>query len=459
VATVSSWNRRLNIAARWRSGDGMTTRAIPAVFLVAVLCGVLPAAAQPEAFVLSGVVPGCTFDCGGTILRVAPDTPAVLSSVVDPAGAAATSPYVTPDGGLLVWFTPVSGSRPARLAVRDLVNGRTTTIDVPGAGAMAGNPARPEVYVFDARGVSAYGVAGVRRFNAPDCTLTIPVSVSGDGRRLLYFCQGDFAASQPNRAFLLDTTTGQLVTTLPDWLTAALNHDGSAAYVVQFVNQAQRLQKIALPGGTVLMDVAVPVVLSMFGGFPIWDVHADHRQNRVLLVSRYIHAFDGDSLTLLNSGGLSLSGQVVSASHSALDDVGHRLYVTGSAISFGSTSLSFEVFDSNTLAPVVAVSAAVPGEFVPVPKPAPPTGLAATVTGGSVSFGWAGAAAPPTTARFVLEAGSGPGLSDIVAGLDLGLQTSFAASGVPPGRYYVRVRAGNYAGLGAPSNEVVVQVP
>ena len=43
-------------------------------------------------------------------------------------------------------------------------------------------------------------------------------------------------------------------------------------------------------------------------------------------------------------------------------------------------------------------------------------------------------------------------------GLDVGLQTSFGASNVPPGTYYVRVRAGNYSGLGAPSNEVEVQV-
>ena len=37
--------------------------------------------------------------------------------------------------------------------------------------------------------------------------------------------------------------------------------------------------------------------------------------------------------------------------------------------------------------------------------------------------------------------------------------TSFGASSVPPGTYYVRVRAGNYTGLGAPSNEVVLAMP
>jgi hypothetical protein len=61
--------------------------------------------------------------------------------------------------------------------------------------------------------------------------------------------------------------------------------------------------------------------------------------------------------------------------------------------------------------------------------------------------------------RYVLEAGSGPGLSNVLSGLDVGPLSSYAASGVPSGTYYVRVRAGNYAGLGAPSNEIVVTVP
>ncbi|MEZ5292394.1 MAG: fibronectin type III domain-containing protein [Vicinamibacterales bacterium] len=63
------------------------------------------------------------------------------------------------------------------------------------------------------------------------------------------------------------------------------------------------------------------------------------------------------------------------------------------------------------------------------------------------------------TTRDVMEAGTAPGRSDIVAALDVGLQTSLTASGVPPGTYYVRVRAGNYTGLSAPSNEVAVTVP
>ena len=57
-----------------------------------------------------------------------------------------------------------------------------------------------------------------------------------------------------------------------------------------------------------------------------------------------------------------------------------------------------------------------------------------------------------------LEAGSPAGLADVLT-TDLGPTPSFAASGVPPGRYYVRMRALNGNGASTPSNEIVVNVP
>jgi hypothetical protein len=60
--------------------------------------------------------------------------------------------------------------------------------------------------------------------------------------------------------------------------------------------------------------------------------------------------------------------------------------------------------------------------------------------------------------RFVLEAGSGPGLANL-ATFDVGLQTSMVVNLVPPGTYYVRVRPANVTGSGQPSNEIVVIVP
>lgn len=100
-----------------------------------------------------------------------------------------------------------------------------------------------------------------------------------------------------------------------------------------------------------------------------------------------------------------------------------------------------------------------PRSIVVASPPRAPTSLAALVTGGLVSLTWGVGGAPATVSRYVLEVGSAPGLTDIYAGLEIGGQTSVSASGVPAGRYYVRVRAGNYTGLSAPSNEVLVQVP
>jgi predicted phage tail protein len=57
---------------------------------------------------------------------------------------------------------------------------------------------------------------------------------------------------------------------------------------------------------------------------------------------------------------------------------------------------------------------------------------------------------------YIIEAGSGPGQSDL-ATVPVGEVTSFQAAGIPAGVYYVRVRAVNELGVGPPSNEIVIQ--
>ena len=92
--------------------------------------------------------------------------------------------------------------------------------------------------------------------------------------------------------------------------------------------------------------------------------------------------------------------------------------------------------------------------------PGPPTGLAATVAGHTVTLTWSppGSGGPPT--QYMLQAGSAPASSDLVPGVPLGATaTLFVAPGVPSGQYFVRVVAANASGASAPSNEVVVWVP
>lgn len=91
--------------------------------------------------------------------------------------------------------------------------------------------------------------------------------------------------------------------------------------------------------------------------------------------------------------------------------------------------------------------------------PEAPQNLAAVVRGGAVTLAWSAPSNIATAAvdAFVLEVGSGPGLSDIVV-LDLGTAMQFEAAAVPSGLYYVRVRAVNAAGSSAASVEIPVAV-
>jgi hypothetical protein len=90
--------------------------------------------------------------------------------------------------------------------------------------------------------------------------------------------------------------------------------------------------------------------------------------------------------------------------------------------------------------------------------PLPPVNVVATVAGAQVSFTWSLPGHSPLATAYVLEAGTGPGLANL-ATMALGPGTSLHIPGVPPGRYYVRLRSRNSTGTGAASNEVVVDVP
>src|SRR5262249_43977036 len=100
------------------------------------------------------------------------------------------------------------------------------------------------------------------------------------------------------------------------------------------------------------------------------------------------------------------------------------------------------------------------GAPTPAGLPGRPGGLIATVNGTTVVFAWSAPApgdggAPPS---YQIEAGSTSGAANPAITRRATPATSFSVGGVPPGTYYVRVRALNVYGAGAASNEVVVVV-
>src|SRR5262245_26215871 len=102
-----------------------------------------------------------------------------------------------------------------------------------------------------------------------------------------------------------------------------------------------------------------------------------------------------------------------------------------------------------TQSPRVSASAVAPGG---------PANLTASVNGTTVTLIWQPPESGDPATSYVIEAGSVSGQSDLASFDTLTSATSFVASAVPSGRYFVRVRARNAAGLGPASNEVVVMV-
>lgn len=91
----------------------------------------------------------------------------------------------------------------------------------------------------------------------------------------------------------------------------------------------------------------------------------------------------------------------------------------------------------------------------PCSPPPAPAGLGYSVQISRVTMFWNSV---PGATSYVLEAGSSRGLANL-ANFDTGnTMTSFTALGVPPGDYYVRVRAKNACAVSSVSNEVVPRV-
>lgn len=101
------------------------------------------------------------------------------------------------------------------------------------------------------------------------------------------------------------------------------------------------------------------------------------------------------------------------------------------------------------------------GGVAAAPVTGPPINLAAAVSGANVRLTWT----PPAlqdapVISYIIDVGSSAGfvIADLLSVDTVDSSTALDASAVPPGTYYVRVRARNALGVSAASNEVQVIV-
>lgn len=136
--------------------------------------------------------------------------------------------------------------------------------------------------------------------------------------------------------------------------------------------------------------------------------------------------------------------------------VGNVTSVTFTAPFTGSGYVRAQAFDASGLsAPSNEVLLTV---TTMTPVPAAPVNLQAVLIGRAVALSWAGGSGGGPPLGLLLEAGTGPGQSNLGI-FPLPLSTTATVPNVPPGTYFVRVHAVNGSGRSASSNEVRIDMP
>jgi hypothetical protein len=110
---------------------------------------------------------------------------------------------------------------------------------------------------------------------------------------------------------------------------------------------------------------------------------------------------------------------------------------------------------NDDIAGLRAIYPALPGGGEP---PHAPTAVAGNVTGSTVVLNWTPATTGGVVLSYVVEAGSASGLANLAVLTVPGSLPGVAVAAVPPGTYFVRVRARNALGTSVASPETIINV-
>jgi predicted phage tail protein len=170
----------------------------------------------------------------------------------------------------------------------------------------------------------------------------------------------------------------------------------------------------------------------------------------------------GTTVQLTWTATAGASGYILEAgSASGLADLAN--FATGSALTtFTATNVPSGTYyvrvravDSSGAGPASNQIVVVVGGAAGCVAPSAPGNLALTTNAaGTVGLLWNAASGAST---YILEAGSAPGLANLALA-DVGNTTTYTATGVGAGTYYVRVRARSACGTSGASNELTIVV-
>jgi hypothetical protein len=417
-------------------------RPLLCVFVVGLCAAPAPSAAQSTVFVmLTGSCQGGATPCDPPrILQADAEQGRVVA--VFPIACAGTALRNTADGRFLVWnewCNAVFG----QLRGLDLTTGAQFALG-PAPRSLESHPSELRLLFPEAQTIVSLTPAGRTVVPATGCP-DGPFTLSGNGARLVQTC--------PSGYVVRTVATGAVVRTISstpeDVASPVLDEQGTAAYILRMnaINfRTQQLVRVDVATGAESAPrTSLGDTIEGYG-----RQRLDRRTGRVVIgTSGLVEPFDPVTLApapTFRAGGVSSGPPVF---HPVLS----RAY--------GWSGPLVDAVDPDrrvTLGQaLVGASGDSIADIAVAPHPPAPAGLTATVVGRQVTLTWSAGARSPLLTGYDLEVGSAPGASDLVRVPVTA--TSFAAAGVPSGAYYVRVRARNYAGQSAASNEILVTVP
>ena len=388
----------------------------------------------------------------------------VATTPISHALGAVIGPRPTPDGRFLLW----SGSSVAALAryqvsLFDIARRQQAR---PLAASVSSVPLT--VHPSAMRAFLQLSSGGPVTVAEPDHTHTLlppPCaaprfeSQSGDGSRLSYYCD------VPRSVIVADSGDGRLLATVPlgasSFTVGATSHvldaTGRNLYVVDWDNAFEGdLESVWYRR----FDVATGALLSERRGSTnaifTWTLNETTGH---LYAGTWagILVIDANSLVEIGWLGGPHWGVVPKI---ALDPEQPHAYIAWPA-TLDTPNARVSLVHTWTLATLGSIDIPVGGEVAGLvlgPRPPRVSELTILVEDRLATLSWATDTSRSLATAQVVEVGFTPQETALRLGVAAGA-TSLTVPGVPPGRYYVRIRAVNGTGIGAPSNEVLVDVP
>jgi hypothetical protein len=424
-----------------------------------VLFSFAVADAQTKLFVLLTGATGslCTWtDCEPSyVVEIDVERRRILAqTIVSNVREDSSPPSVTPDGRYLMWggqdspisphfFSVFDNMRHATWAAVRLSNATLTP-------SVYAHPTRTRAYVLDGNQVRVLEIGGARSFGA-GCEYPRLTALSSDGSRLMTHC----VVTSPGTTRVFDSETGTVIATLAETsFIGELNATGTELFTVDSAPGPMQVRRYDVATGALLRSS----VIGNTGEFT----------NRMALDPRTGHLYvslstsSEGAIIIIDSSTLAERARLATAISPRVTfvaDSPRAFVVSRTETNPRRPGTRLTMIDTDRLVVEEQIDLPVtsgPAGAIVAPKPMPVQNVSSVVTGRQVNLQWT-APLDPTHWAFRIEVGFTPGATDL--SVDVPPQSmSYSVSSVPPGTYYVRLRALNAVTSSVASNEVRVDV-